>query len=273
MITGSIVTYNNSKSEIRNVISSFLSCKEKVKLFIVDNSKKNSLKTLCNDERIEYIFNNANLGYGAAHNIAFKKAFSIASEYHIVINPDITFEFSVIDSLYKKVKNNSSIGLITPKILYPNGQTQFLCKLIPTPYNLIIRRFIPFIKIKEKINFKYELKFFDYNSEAKVPILSGCFMFLNTEILKKVNGFDERFFMYMEDVDLSRRISEISDVVFYPSCSIIHTYKKESYYNWKLLIYHLFSAIKYFNKWGWFFDSKRNKVNSETLENLNYKKI
>lgn len=105
----------------------------------------------------------------------------------------------------------------------------------------------------------------------EVPYLSGCFMFIRTKVLEKVGLFDERFFMYLEDTDLSRRIHKISKTIYYPYVHIYHEYGKGSYKNLKLLKYHIDSAIKYFNKWGWFFDKERDFINKTTLKKLKYK--
>jgi GT2 family glycosyltransferase len=97
----------------------------------------------------------------------------------------------------------------------------------------------------------------DYNKQMDVPFLSGSFMFMRASILAEVKGFDERFFLYCEDLDLCRRIGEISRTVYFPGAKIYHGYQKASYLNTKLMLIHSFSAIKYFNKWGWIFDKKR----------------
>jgi len=97
-------------------------------------------------------------------------------------------------------------------------------------------------------------------------------MFLRTSVLKDLGPFDENIFMYLEDTDLNRRIHSKYKTIFYPKVSIMHEYSKESYVNKKLLIYHIKSAIYYFNKWGWFFDKERDELNSRCLSNLNYQK-
>ena len=96
-----------------------------------------------------------------------------------------------------------------------------------------------------------------------VPSLSGCFMFMRVDVLRKIGGFDERFFMYAEDLDLSRRIGTVSDTIFNPNIIVMHGYDKGSYKSWKLLRFHIFSVFKYFNKWGWFFDSYRKDINKK----------
>jgi len=248
-------------------IESFLSTRLSVKLYLIDNSSNDNLKELEKlDNRIVYIFNNANLGYGKAHNIAIKKSIGDGVPYHLVLNPDVYFDKGVIEELYEYMEENPDVGSVMPKVLYPDGELQYLCKLLPTPLDLILRRFIPSKKWKEKRNEIYELRFTGYDKIMNIPYLSGCFMFLRVDILKKVGLFDERFFMYLEDTDLSRRIYRVTKNIFYPYVHIYHEYGKGSYKNKKLLMYHIQSAIKYFNKWGWFNDSERKKINQEILE-------
>lgn len=268
-INASIVLYHNKKEQLIKAIESFLNTNLDVKLYLVDNSSNNELKDLKSiDSRIEYIFNNANLGYGTAHNIAIKKSIDEKVSYHLVLNPDIYFESGVLEELYSYMQNNSDIGNIMPNILYPNGEIQYLCKLLPTPTDLILRRFIPFKNWKEKRNNTYELKASGYDKIMNVPVLSGCFMFLRTSALKDVGLFDENIFMYLEDTDLSRRIHTKYKTIFYPKVQITHEYAKESYKSKKLLKYHIQSAIYYFNKWGWIFDKQRDEINQNSKRDL-----
>ena len=272
-INASIVLYHNDTEQLTKVIKSFLDISLDVKLYLVDNSSNDDLKELKNiDDRIEYIFNNANLGYGAAHNIAMKKSIEDEVPYHIVLNPDIYFDSGVLEELFGYMESNKDIGNIIPQVKYPNGDIQHLCKLLPTPIDLILRRFIPSQSWKEKRNEQYELRWTGYDKIMNVPSLSGCFMFLRTSVLKEVGLFDENIFMYLEDTDLNRRIHSKYKTIFYPKVEIIHEYAKESYVNKKLLKYHIQSAIYYFGKWGWIFDKQRDNINNRCLEKLNNKK-
>jgi hypothetical protein len=160
---------------------------------------------------------------------------------------------------------NQDVGLLGPKIFNPDGTVQYSAKLLPTPANLIVRRFIPSESLKEKMNHNYEFHFFDFNRIIQVPYLMGCFMFINTKVFKNVKGFDEQFFMYPEDIDLTRRIHENFKTIYYPEVTIVHQHGRGSYKNRKLLYYHVTSMIKYFNKWGWFFDKERKVINEKIL--------
>jgi GT2 family glycosyltransferase len=271
-LTVSVVLFNNDITEIKKLLSDFFSTTSELYVFIIDNSFKNNSESFKEYKNLEYIYNNENLGYGKAHNIAIRKAIELNSKYHAVVNPDIRLSNNLVDQLIIFMDKNKEIGLSAPKVLYPSGKLQFLCKLIPTPKDLIIRRFSPIKKVVKSRDMKYELRKFDYNSNIDIPYVSGCFMFLRTSVLKKVDGFDERFFLYFEDLDLTRRISELYRTVFFSEAFIYHVYNKESYKNNKVFLYHLVSSIKYFNKWGWIFDKKRKKINKRTLLQVNIKK-
>ncbi len=271
MLNISIVTYQNNYDIIKNNINSFIKSSLIKKLFIIDNSPKDYLKKIKNvSAKIDYIFNPSNPGYGASHNIAIRQSVINPIKYHLVLNPDIYFfKEGVLEELYDFMERNQDAGLVMPQVLYPNGSIQHLCKLLPSPLDLFGRRFLnfaPFKKWTEKRKKIYELRFVRYDKIMEPPYLSGCFMFLRIAALKKVGIFDERFFMYLEDTDLSRRIHKEYKTFFYPEVAICHDYFKGSYKDFKLLKYHLQSVIKYFNKWGWFFDEERKKMNAEFMQ-------
>jgi GT2 family glycosyltransferase len=261
-ITCSVVLYHNPPEELRKTIESFLSCTKKIKLYLVDNSAEDTLRYQFISPQIEYIFTGKNLGFGAAHNLALKKAKG-KSLFHIILNPDIEFNPRVLDGLFNFMLQNQDVGLVMPKVMYKSGDLQYLCKKLPSPSDLLFRRFIPgpVKPLFKKFLATYELRHKDYNSIMEVPNLSGCFMFVRTEVFNTVGLFDERYFLYLEDTDLCRRINEQYRTIYYPVVSIIHGYQKASYKSLKLLGCHIQSSIKYFNKWGWFNDKKRTRVN------------
>ncbi len=253
-ITCSIVTYNTKKNELKLAIESFFNTNLNIKLYISDNSSNQEMleyvEKLGYGEKIEYIHNGKNGGYGYGHNQIIKNIIG-KSKYHLILNPDIYFKTGVLEELYKYMEQNREIGNIMPIVKYPNGEIQYLCKRNPTPKDLFLRKFCPFKSIIERNNYKYEMRATGYNKIMDVPILSGCFMFIRNEVFEKVGIFDERYFMYMEDFDLSRRIHEKYRTIFYPYVEIVHNHAKESYKNKKMAKIHIESTIKYFNKWGW----------------------
>jgi len=146
------------------------------RIYLIDNSPTDILSCLASlDSRIEYIFNNANLGFGKAHNIALKRSIEENIPYHLVLNPDVYFEKGGLEELYNFMEANKDVELVMSKVLYPDGNIQYLCKLLPTPLDLFGRRFLnfgPFKKIVEKRNEVYELRFTGYDKIMELPYLS-----------------------------------------------------------------------------------------------------
>ena len=263
MITASIVTYHHPNSEIGKVVDCILQSKVH-RLYIIDNSANDALRSLEKiSAKIRYI-HNANIGYGGAHNIAIREAIENGAKYHVVINPDIYFFPGTIELLSDYMDQHQDVGQVMPKVLYPNGELQHLCKLLPTPMDLLFRRFLPDQFLNQRRS-RFEMRFSGYNKEMNVPFLSGCFMFLRIDTLKETGLFDERFFMYGEDIDLCRRIHRKYKTMYYPQAIITHVHEAASYKNKKMLRIHICNIIKYFNKWGWIIDSERIKVNKAAI--------
>lgn len=263
MINCSIVLYNHTFNQLSQLVETLNTIELVNKIYLLNNSK---VDLLCSQfsafSKVVYIFNHDNLGYGKAHNIAIKQSVQNVN-YHIVLNPDLEITEEAVINLKNFMDSTQNIGLVMPKVLYPDGSVQFLCKMMPTPFDLIGRRFLPgFLKslFNNRLNL-YELKHKDYNQTMEIPNLSGCFMFLRCSALQTVGMFDPKFFMYLEDTDLSRRINQQYQTIYYPEVSIIHHYEKGSYKNFKLLTYHIKSAFYYFTKWGWLFDPMRSTIN------------
>ena len=265
MLNASIVLFNHSIDDIKPLVESLRSSALMNDVFLIDNSavKNYGFQKL----PATYIFNNKNLGYGAAHNIALHKTLEQNVLYHLVINPDIQLDYRILDELTDYMDKNPDIGHIMPRVLNPDGTIQYLCKLLPRPSDLLFRRFLP-TGWTQKSNEHFELRKSGYDKIMEVPYLSGCFMLLRTEALKNVGMFDERFFMYPEDIDLTRRIHRKYKTIFYPNVSVVHHHARASYQNVRLLAVHVWNLVRYFNKWGWFFDKERKKVNEFVLRKL-----
>ncbi|SNS23862.1 hypothetical protein SAMN06265795_101663 [Noviherbaspirillum humi] len=235
---------------------------------LIDNSPERDLESVAANYHAEYIHQPRNPGFAAAHNLAIRRAIEEGSTYHLVLNPDIHFGEEVVPAMLAFMEANPDVGLVMPDIRYPDGQRQFLCKLLPTPVDLFMRRFLPRWYAASGRLARYELRHAGYDSVMEVPSLSGCFMLIRTEVLRRTGGFDERYFMYLEDVDLCRRIGQLARTVYFPGVSVVHEYTKSSYRSLKPMLYHMHSAMQYFNKWGWLLDSDRTAVNKKTLNQL-----
>lgn len=271
-ISCAIVSYHNPPEQIAEVLRSAASASAAASMdlaiYLVDNSADDSLAEVARRFGARYIHRPDNPGFGAGHNLAMRDALAQGTRYHAVLNPDISFGPEVLPTLTAYMEAHQDIGLIMPDIRYPDGSRQHLCKLLPTPADLWVRRFLPGLYRSSGRLDTYEMRGSGYDSIMDVPALSGCFMFLRASVLERIGGFDERYFMYLEDVDLSRRVGQLARTVFYPKTSIIHAYQKGSYKNSALLMRHIRSAVQYFRKWGWFFDAERRAVNRKALVQL-----
>jgi len=269
-LSSSIVIYKNDPIVLRRTIESFLNTNLSVKLYIVDNSPTNYLEQFCKGENIEYLFGKGNIGFGAAHNTILRQGRKLG-KYHLVLNPDVYFSAGVLESLVDYMNINQDVGLVMPKILYPQGQVQYLPKLLPSPWS-IIKRKLPIPKsLKNRIVNNYELRFVDENKIIEVPIISGCFSLFRTTVFEKIGIYDDRFFMYFEDFDISRRVHKHFKTIYYPNVFVYHGYERGAQKSWRLFKIFLSSFVKYFNKWGWIADSERVVVNKLTLSKVKNK--
>jgi GT2 family glycosyltransferase len=263
MINISIVIYKNPVAEISALLGELKQSEIVAEIFLIDNSPVQNAEF--KSFGVNYIFNGKNIGYGAAHNIALKKSIEQNVEYHLVVNPDILLDKNILIKIVNFMNKNTEIAHLMPKIFYPDGQIQYLCKLVPTPFDLFFRRFLP-RKFTEKSAGHFEMRTFGYEKIMDVPYLSGCFMFLRISALREIGLFDERFFMYPEDIDLTRRIHRRFRTVFYPEVQVTHNHARQSYTSFRMLIIHIVNIVKYFNKWGWFFDRERKIINRKIME-------
>ena|ERR1700734_2021789 len=264
-VNSSIVLFENDPAEVVAAIRSVRDSPLRTMCTVVDNSPTSLLQECVASAGAHYIHSNRNLGFGAAHNFALRAHIEDA-EFCLIQNPDVHFSPDTLCALYKFMLAHPEVGLVMPKILYPDGTEQRLCKLLPGPLDLILRRFGGAIgdALFRKQHERYELAHLDLGVAREIPCLSGCFMFIRSGALRDVGCFDERYFMYMEDVDLCRRIGAKYKTVFFPYVSITHGYQKGSYRVGDLMKHHVESAIRYFGKWGWFRDSAREELNKRT---------
>lgn len=260
--TASIVLYNSNQSDIENIIKNFDS---NIFIFLIDNSPVDILKVVATSNNVKYIHNPSNPGFGAAHNLAIIKSIEIGSILHFIVNPDVVFDRNVVLTLIRKMEQDSKIGMIMPKILNLDGTTQFLPKLLPSPFSIVLRKIKKPKSLYNRIIDTYELRSVPECKVYNSPIISGCFTCVNLKAMLDVGLYDDKYFMYFEDWDLSRRIHKNYKTLYYPKVSIYHGYKSGANKNLKLFFEFLKSAFYYFNKWGWFIDKDRRVINQLAL--------
>ena len=250
-VSASIVTFESEKV----IVPLLRSMQQELDLssidvIIVDNASSDNTVRLVEATApwATLIVNDYNRGFGAGHNQIIG---SLASEYHAVVNPDIEFIEDTISQLAQFLDDNPEVVMVSPRILNPDGTEQKLPKLQPEPRYLLARRFEGKSKRADELAAEYTRSDEDFVEPASIEHASGSFFMIRTEAFKALNGFDERFFLYFEDNDLSLRASELGDIMFYPSSSVIHGYAREAQSSSRAFIAQLRSMFRYFGKHGW----------------------
>ncbi len=247
-VSGSIVTHNNMRT-IKDTLDSLLEYTKGVdfKLFVIDNLSTDGTPEFIRENypQIELIEPGTNNGFGAGHNVVLDR---IDSKYHAIINPDIVIDSDVVQIMSEKMDADESVGMISPKILFPDGRLQVLGKRMPKLKYLIASRMRSGDE-PSKLLAEYAMLDKDPDSEYRVEIATGCFIFIRTEIFKKIGGFDDGYFLYFEDYDLSCAVNKISKVIYYPKAIIYHVWGRESKKNFKLKLVQIKSMIRFYLKW------------------------
>lgn len=247
MVTGSIVTYNNISTIAKTLETLFGETKDiDFKLYVLDNGSSDGTPEYIekNYPDVTVIRSGKNVGFGAGHNIIINQ---VESKYHAVINPDIVLTQNAVKKMADYMDENPDIGLLSPRICFPDGRDQILGKRNPHLKYLVASRLRgdePSKLLKE-----YAMLDCDLSKPTEIENATGCFMFIRTDILKSIGGFDDGFFMYFEDADLARRVNEVSRCVYYPDAVVNHVWGRDSKRNFKLMLVHINSMLRYFRKW------------------------
>lgn len=259
-INGSIVTYNPDWLPLKEAIESFLLINPTCEIQIWDNSPDTALKERLKasfSERVFYRHSLKNIGFGAGHNHNFKVS---EGSYFCILNPDIKMEPQALKDLIDFGESNPSVGLLSCTILNQDHSHQLVHKFLPSFYHyisLIARRLLK-LKTLEDHHTMY-----DFNkTTSRLPLLSGCFMLFKSEHYKELKGFDERFFLYFEDYDISLRSFLMGKSIILNQVSVVHIWQRGSHKKFKLFMTHLISGLKFYAKWG-FTSSFANKINAK----------
>lgn len=267
VVAVSLVVHRTPAAELGRALECVLRCPDVTRVAIIDNSPDDRLSLFGDfDRRVSYQ-HVANNGFGAGHNIALRDSIATGAEFHLVMNADVMWEGDILSPIVKYMRENPDVGLLSPKVYYPDGDLQYACRMLPTPFDLFAKRFLP-ASLTQKRMRRYLLAEANHDKEFNCPYLLGSFLFFRMEALRKSGLFDERFFMYPEDIDITRRLHEHWRTMFWPGVSIIHAHAAASRKSLRMLRIHITNMFRYFNKWGWFRDPLRKKYNRTLLASM-----
>lgn len=253
-LTISIVAYQNYEDIMQAVesIEKYTDALIDKYIYIIDNScyedsnkqKQEFIEFLTQWKDIEYLDTKENLGFGKGHNYVLKR---LDSRYHAIVNPDIL----LLEDSFKKIldfQQMTKAGIVVPKLVDEEGVMIKAYRREITIWDMFIRYFCPGLFQKRKDY--HTMDEMDYTKAFDVPFAQGSFLVVETSLLKQVNGFDDRYFMYMEDADLCKKVNEVSTIKYFPDTVVVHKWERMSHKSKKLFLIHLQSMGKYFKKWG-----------------------
>jgi GT2 family glycosyltransferase len=227
-----IVVTCNSQSTVFDCLSSLKQSAgaDQFEIIVVDNhSSDAALERLAREfVDIKLIANDRNLGFAAACNIGVRVA---TAPFLLFVNPDVVVDADAIPSLLLAARNRQRVGAIAGRLRFPDGRWQANCRKFPTIGNLMVSRGSIVGKLLprglfSKIDY-YTLP--DYPEVTEVPAVAGTFMLIRRDLFLLAHGFDARFFMYMEDTDLSQRLFMSGFLNLYvPQAGAIHGWGKGS---------------------------------------------
>ncbi len=266
-VTASVVIHKTDPRMLERAISS-LRQSAVTKLYLIDNSPAPLNAVPDSYPELEICYRHvANDGFGAAHNIAINQALRDGSDYHLVMNPDVEWEGDAIGPLVDYMVKHEDVGMAMPRVVYPDGMLQYSFRMLPTPADVFAKRFLPARMIAGRMK-RYLLEEADHDKIINCPYLLGSCLLFRTKSFLVTGLFDERFFMYPEDIDITRRFHRFYKTCYLPLTTVTHRHAAESRKSLKMLRLHILNMIKYFNKWGWLFDKERRRFNKRLLRDL-----
>jgi GT2 family glycosyltransferase len=266
----SVVLHNNSLELLKRSLHSLLAavraaekeaCLGGVSIYLVDNASDAAYRLLLSellaswpgDEscQLHYLPQLDNRGFGYGHNRVIE---SLGSDFHIVLNPDAELEVDTLCTGLSCMNQDDSIVLLSPRVFGPAGNQEFLCKRYPSALVLLLRGFAPgFIRrlFRRQLD-EYEIRdLCSAEEQVEVDIASGCFMLVRSPALRAVGGFNEDFFLYFEDFDLSLRLQRQGRLVFNPAMRVVHHGGYAATKGLRHVRYFISSGLRFFNLHGW----------------------
>jgi GT2 family glycosyltransferase len=200
-----------------------------------------------------FLFNRDNPGYGRAVNRLVAHLGQLPP-YIGVLNTDLSWAPGTFEQLLGWLQEHSEVSLAVPQILDEAGSSQSLCKQNPTVLGLFSRRFLPnWLKPSwlKRYDGWYVMADQNYQATFDAPYLSGCCMLIRSQAFVSIDGFDERYFLYLEDADLTRCLARQGRCLHLPMGAVTHGWGRGNYLNIGLAFVNIISAWQYFRKWGW----------------------
>ena len=227
-----IVSYNVRQYIAHAIDAIIKSDLDDFEIIIIDNNSFDNTASYLKERyshlrQIKIVQNEENIGFGKAINQAASLA---KGQYYLILNPDTIIQEETISTLKEYLDSNPEVGMVGPKVLNADGTLQLACKRSFPTLGVALPKLLGFSRIfpKSKWAGKYNLTYLDEDEISSVDAISGSCMFIRSFLFHELKGFDERFFMFGEDLDLCSRIWKNNYEIHYvPTTQIVH-YQGES---------------------------------------------
>lgn len=248
--TASLVLFKTPPQMLHDLLEGIPSS---VFVTIIDNSPTPALQAAVSGVTgTAYHHTGQNLGYGKGHNLGL--SLSPPSDFHLIVNPDIIIAPGTLEQMLHVMQQDPGIGLLAPRFFHDDGSIQYLNRRFPTVLDLVLRHIPAGLRSQRMIQRvrRHEMQDADDDAVFDVESVSGAFMLCRRAVLERIGGFDPGYFMYFEDFDLSCTIREQGlRTACYPEVSVVHRWTRASSKEKRMILAHIQSMIRFFNKWGW----------------------
>ncbi len=228
-VSAIVVTHNS----VENILPCLESLEREIneiggEVILYDNASRDATLISVRNRfpNVKIIVSPKNIGFAAANNAAAREAMG---KFILLVNPDLIFDKGGLKILIESYEQNESSGAVCPRLRHHDGSFQATCRNLPTPGNIFFSRgsLIHGRKLSQEINHGYTLG--DFEETTEVPACAATCLLMEKELFFNLKGFDERFFMFMEDTDLCLRIGQAGRKIFFvPAAGGIHLWGKGS---------------------------------------------
>lgn len=210
----------------------------------------------------ELLSGHGNLGYGRGHNLVITEPGRWAGadapleqvQYYLILNPDVSLATDALQQGLAQLRRNTQQVAVSPRIRDGRGKPASGCKRYPSVLDLLLRGFAPGAirrLFRRRLDHYSMAGLPDTGVTAPVPIISGCCMLFRGDVLRWLDGFDERYFLYFEDFDLSLRAQRYGDLAYLPTMQITHLGGRSARKGLRHILWFARSALRFFGDHGW----------------------
>ncbi|MFK8042039.1 glycosyltransferase [Congregibacter sp.] len=266
----SIVLHNSSPDQLRITLRSLMASvvalhdqlREPVALTILDNCSepeyRDQLAQLLSELEVKDApavdlsvrHSNENLGFGGGHNLVYEDR---PGRYFLILNPDVELAADALYEGLRYLEANAGVVALNPYCERTDGSREYLCKRYPTAFDLLLRG-LPFSSLRQIFSgrlARYEYRDLEHAAPGSVTLLSGACLLCRGGSFAGAGRFDERYFMYFEDFDLSRRLAVEGQLMFLPTMRIVHQGGFAAKKGMQHIRWFTRSALRFFSIHGW----------------------